>query len=1315
MANESILVVDGDSRSRKILEVSFKKSGYRVLMTDSIGGALACLDKEDPDLIVSETTLPDGDGFEFCKQVDQHPDWGHIPFLFLTEESSLPRKIKGLEIGADDYLTRPIYINEVTTRAEVLLQKRDREMLAEGEVEKFEGKLSEITLIDLLQTFDSEKRTGIIEFSRGTRSGVITFREGNLIDASCGKLRGAEAVYRLMLWPSGDFVVRYHDEVPGSDRIDMTTEDLLFEGIHRIEEWDRLLEELPNLERVFDVDYEKLPDFLDSAPDQVGRIARLFDGHRTLRDVIDDSPLGDVTAAKIIRGIFAEDLLEDVTPESDEVHRASAEERSHLADWLDRFSPASETEFEEEEDTSPGRPTSGDPRETQEIERDDLASALSQQIDQQIDAQDHASGFADQEPSDSGPRYQPAGDDEPTFTFAPQDPDAEDPASVDETLRELEKAERVRRKEEAKRIVEQKPDVMKGETSETSAGEEDENLANLEEEGVPRIPGATKTRNTPHGIKRSPVEDSDVRSEADEPEEPEPPAERSQEQQEEEVENPASSNANRNRDNTPRAHPTQTEDEAAADAESGEHRSRKVTRSGVGEAGLGGDDGSGVPVSFETVDDEAPSEEPEEDLTDSSERRAVSVEEAESVKDEAAAAVRESAREALKQAESGAEGDEEGDGESDEESDGERGRERENTIPFGDASSGHHSGIGLQEITPKPLDDETDLESSHPSPEKVQRVSTNGEVVRAEYELKGPPGGGVADEVTADDTLEGMKGEEDSREKPTRELAEISNEFEPSERRSDGQSADEVEEAEEPEEDRGASEAKDGDQPKAGGEFASDFGSGTDEDLFGDAQPETGWEFEDDLEGSGETGGGERDQENEESGQGQDEESDEQEGLAWENEPTARRQGLSAEPEQADGEADDVSEPEPGEEGATEPRADDERSSSVVSSNDEEETDEVGAERVSEIRQSEENPQARTSERFGQYDQGAEREKDSAELRSKVPGESGEGAGESDAPGKEPSGEADDEDEQEGDFEAARIAAESNEVEFFEEGGGGEEGAELDWDFDDDVDRGSGRWIAAIVALVAIGVLSWALFLGPLSPSGDSGEEEVQEIAAPEEPGSEEESESNEGDESSAASGGVDESRAEPSEPDEALSPEKLRERAKSRARAAVDSVGRKAKRQVSILSTGFEPDSEIQASTSKSAEEVEGEGEESEGAEVEEAGTEGAEERVASTAASSEAGSQGGGSGEASSTSIAQARELIRNDQLSEAESTLRDLQEASPGSAAVAKLYLQLGSRAQNANRTSQARRAYQAYLEMRPEGKRAEEVRYILDNHL
>jgi DNA-binding response OmpR family regulator len=356
VANETILVIDADPKSQKVLEVSFKKSGYRVLIVDKIVEALETVRRESPDLIIADTELPDGDGFELIEKIGEITE-ERIPFIFLTEERSLKKKMRGIELGADDYLTKPIYIKEVTSRVQVILQKRAKDLLSDADVEELSGRLSEIALVDLLQTIESELRSGTIELeNRRTGTGVVYFREGNILDAICGKLQGEDALYRMMKWPDGRFVLRYHDNIRRADHIEKDASALIIEGMQRIDTWNDLVSKMPPLSRVYEPDYDRLPKLLKKWPAEVGRIVRLFDGYRRLIDVIDDSPLDDVSTLRIIHRLLDDDILLDLTPSDGEAAVEQAADHDELAAWLGEGERRTELAHQPENTDPRGRP-----------------------------------------------------------------------------------------------------------------------------------------------------------------------------------------------------------------------------------------------------------------------------------------------------------------------------------------------------------------------------------------------------------------------------------------------------------------------------------------------------------------------------------------------------------------------------------------------------------------------------------------------------------------------------------------------------------------------------------------------------------------------------------------------------------------------------------------------------------------------------------------------------------------------------------------------------------------------------------------------
>ena len=163
MAKQSLLLVDADTKSLRVLEVSLKKAGFNVTTALSGEDALGKVETSTPDLIISETRMPEMDGLTFVRRLRDKPDWAQIPIIFLTGQTDVEEKIRGLEMGVEDYLAKPIYIKELIARVKILLSKRERMSLEENRREtrtKFAGQLADMAVVDLIQTSRSAASRG---------------------------------------------------------------------------------------------------------------------------------------------------------------------------------------------------------------------------------------------------------------------------------------------------------------------------------------------------------------------------------------------------------------------------------------------------------------------------------------------------------------------------------------------------------------------------------------------------------------------------------------------------------------------------------------------------------------------------------------------------------------------------------------------------------------------------------------------------------------------------------------------------------------------------------------------------------------------------------------------------------------------------------------------------------------------------------------------------------------------------------------------------------------------------------------------------
>jgi CheY-like chemotaxis protein len=242
--------------------------------------------------------------------------------VFLTSQKSIEDKIRGLELGVEDYLTKPIFVRELTARVNLLLARRTQEHLVTAmplsRRTRLSGSLEDMGVVDLLQTFEVSRKSGIARIGDRRREVRVYFRDGKVVDAELGHLRGEEAVYRALIWNSGHFEVEFCP-VNNEDIIPTSTQGLLMEGMRRVDEWGRLLEQLPALDTVFEVDHEQLVDRLSEIPDELNRILRLFDGKRDLMEVVDESPFEDLSTLSTVSKLYFEGLLVVAeTPHSEE-------------------------------------------------------------------------------------------------------------------------------------------------------------------------------------------------------------------------------------------------------------------------------------------------------------------------------------------------------------------------------------------------------------------------------------------------------------------------------------------------------------------------------------------------------------------------------------------------------------------------------------------------------------------------------------------------------------------------------------------------------------------------------------------------------------------------------------------------------------------------------------------------------------------------------------------------------------------------------------------------------------------------------------
>jgi len=129
---EKILIVDDEKDIVKMLDYNLKKEGFRVISAYDGEDALDMAAREHPDLIVLDLMLPGIDGLEVCKTLKKESKTASIPIIMLTAKTQESDKVVGLELGADDYVTKPFSPRELIARIKAVLRRaKEKDKLPE--------------------------------------------------------------------------------------------------------------------------------------------------------------------------------------------------------------------------------------------------------------------------------------------------------------------------------------------------------------------------------------------------------------------------------------------------------------------------------------------------------------------------------------------------------------------------------------------------------------------------------------------------------------------------------------------------------------------------------------------------------------------------------------------------------------------------------------------------------------------------------------------------------------------------------------------------------------------------------------------------------------------------------------------------------------------------------------------------------------------------------------------------------------------------------------------------------------------------------
>jgi uncharacterized protein (TIGR02266 family) len=313
MTDWRILVADDEPYVVLAIKEVLETLPARVLEAHDGEEALKVARADRPDVILLDVKMPGLDGFQVAAALKKDPSTAGIPLIFFSALGSPSEKIRGLELGADDYVAKPIDAEELKARIRTIL-RRNRPQ--KGVSSSSSGQLQAVTLPSLVRTLEADRRTTRLLLTRGEERGEIIFVDGHITRASQGPRQAESAVYALLTWQDGSFQMTAVDPAQQiGGEVAAPNQGLLLEGLRRHEETPALKARLAAVRGPL-----RVPEAVRDAVAQHSALAMtglvtLLDGARTLDQVIAHSPFDTWSTLKVLLRLLTVGALDAAAPD----------------------------------------------------------------------------------------------------------------------------------------------------------------------------------------------------------------------------------------------------------------------------------------------------------------------------------------------------------------------------------------------------------------------------------------------------------------------------------------------------------------------------------------------------------------------------------------------------------------------------------------------------------------------------------------------------------------------------------------------------------------------------------------------------------------------------------------------------------------------------------------------------------------------------------------------------------------------------------------------------------------------------------------
>lgn len=306
MKRKRILIIDNIEQEVLDLRRALIAAGLEVRIIQKAGELEAALGESELELIIVETRLAGLKLSELIDTIRGHQSQRVIPIIATGSPRTLEERLAVLEHEVDDFVCKPFDIDEVLARVENILNEIAESPKTPAIISKgFGGSLGEMSLVDLLQTLEVGKKTGVITLVSPRGEGRVYVTEGEVVDAVADKLEPRQALMRMFTWLEGQFSVelKIHER---PQQLFVSTREIISEGMTRQFRWDQLVKALPPLSTLIE---KKPADSGEEITEDEARVLRNLTEPVPLIKLIENGPFDDLKTLRLVKALLERGLL----------------------------------------------------------------------------------------------------------------------------------------------------------------------------------------------------------------------------------------------------------------------------------------------------------------------------------------------------------------------------------------------------------------------------------------------------------------------------------------------------------------------------------------------------------------------------------------------------------------------------------------------------------------------------------------------------------------------------------------------------------------------------------------------------------------------------------------------------------------------------------------------------------------------------------------------------------------------------------------------------------------------------------------------